>query len=216
MVYQNWQMRGMSRDRHDRILSRSQAIFYLWWLKLSHLALLPGIQIFIIKPQLDRFTICLCQNSDRFSLVLFTEGLCWNKGTQEGHSRSPCCLGTPTKRIFTFQTNSSYINHCEGCQSFKCFPSLILNLKSSTWLPVERPVARIRRCRRRRRWGSRGGRRGGWGCTGGWRGRTLGLPPLRAGPRQLHCDNVFAHGSLSIFTLLVGRSVGWSVGWLHH
>lgn len=83
------------------------------------------------------------------------------------------------------------INHCKGCQSFKCYPSLILNIWSSTLLPVERPMARIQRCRRRRRWGSRGGRRGGWGCTGGWRGRTLELLPLRAGPRQLHCDNVF-------------------------
>ena len=40
---------------------------------------------------------------------------------------SPCCLGTPTNRILTLQTNSSYYQSLQRCQSFKCYPTLIFN-----------------------------------------------------------------------------------------
>ena len=49
----------------------------------------------------------------------FTEGLCWNKGTQEDYSMSPYCLGTPTNRILTLQTNSSCYQSLQRMSEFQ-------------------------------------------------------------------------------------------------
>ena len=52
--------------------------------------------------------------------------------------------------------------------------------------PEETPKARIRKCRRRKRWESREGRPEGWGCSGSWRGQRLGLLRLHGGRQQWH------------------------------